>query len=62
MTTATIDRPMTTTATTEDVIKIAQEHLDKEARNRQQPNLQPRDLCPMQKAEMVQEIRASFGL
>jgi len=61
MTTATLDRPTTLPATGRTVALI-QEHLDKEARNRQQSGLQPRDLCPMQKAELVQDMRSSLGL
>ena len=39
-----------------DAIRTIQEHLDKEARNRRQTNLSPRELCPMQKAELVQDL------
>ena len=39
-----------------DAIRTIQEHLDKEARNRRQTNLSPRELGPMQKAEMVQDL------
>jgi hypothetical protein len=39
-----------------DAIRVIQEHLDKEARNRRQTNLSPRELCPMQKAELVQDL------
>ena len=39
-----------------DTIRTIQEHLDKEARNRRQTRLSPRELCPMQKAELVQDI------
>ena len=39
-----------------DAVRIIQEHLDKEARNRRQTNLSPRELCPMQKAELVQDL------
>ena len=39
-----------------DTIRTIQEHLDKEARNRRQTQLTPRELCPMQKAELVQDL------
>ena len=39
-----------------DAIKTIQEHLDKEARNRRQTSLSPKELCPMQKAELVQDL------
>ncbi|MCS7003450.1 MAG: hypothetical protein NZ518_11430 [Dehalococcoidia bacterium] len=42
----------------DDAIKIIQEHLDREARNRRQPLLEPRDLCPMQKARLVSDLTA----
>ena len=39
-----------------DAIRVIQEHLDKEARNRRQTSLNPKELCPMQKAELVQDL------
>ncbi len=40
----------------DDAIKIIQEHLDREARNRRQSTLEPKDLCPMQKARLVSDL------
>lgn len=39
-------------------IRTIQEHLDKEALNRGLTDLQPRELCPMQKTEMVEALMA----
>lgn len=54
MGTATLVRPSPTVVA--DAIRTIQEHLDKEARNRRETNLAPRELCPMQKAELVQDL------
>jgi hypothetical protein len=44
----------------DDAIKIIQEHLDREARNRRQSTLEPKDLCPMQKARLVSDLVATL--
>ncbi len=56
MTTATLERPAISRSVIEQASRVIQEHLDKEARNRRQSMLQPRELCPMQKAELVQDL------
>lgn len=53
---AVTEERRTETVVVSDVVRTIQEHLDKEARNRRQTNLSPRELCPMQKAEMVQDL------
>lgn len=58
MTTATIERTTTASAVVDEAMRILQAHLDQEARNRRMQNLRPADLCPMQKAEMIQELAA----
>ena len=42
----------------DDAIRVIQTHLDKEARNRRQVVLSPRELCPMQKAELIEDLVA----
>jgi hypothetical protein len=42
----------------DDAIKVIQTHLDKEARNRRQALLSPKELCPMQKAELIEDLVA----
>lgn len=42
----------------DDAIKVIQTHLDKEARNRRQAVLSPRELCPMQKTELIEDLVA----
>lgn len=44
------------TKTIDVAIKIIQEHLDKEARNRSLPVLKPRDLCPIQKVRLLNDL------
>jgi hypothetical protein len=44
----------------DEAIKIIQEHLDREARNRRQTTLEPKDLCPMQKARLVSDLVATL--
>jgi len=44
----------------DEAIKIIQEHLDREARNRRQTTLEPKDLCPMQKARLVSDLIATL--
>lgn len=40
----------------DDAIKLIQDHLDREARNRRLTTLEPKDLCPMQKARLVDDL------
>lgn len=40
----------------QDAISIIQQHVDKEAQNRRVRELAVRDLCPMQKAELVKDL------
>lgn len=42
----------------EEAMRIVQEHLDREARNRQLGTLAPRELCPDQKAALVRDLAA----
>lgn len=42
----------------DEAIRVIQTHLDKEARNRRQLVLSPRELCPMQKAELIEDLVA----
>ena len=42
-------------------IRTIQEHLDKEARVRRQTFLKPDELCPMQKAELVNDLSRLLG-
>jgi len=58
MSTLTLERPLTTSTTTAEAIRLIQVHLDKEAFNRRQTSLHPRELCPMQKAELVLDLAA----
>ena len=44
-----------------DTIRTIQEHLDKEARVRQRTFLKPNELCPMQKAELVNDLSRLLG-
>ncbi|MBI2863710.1 MAG: hypothetical protein HYX94_04020 [Chloroflexi bacterium] len=44
------------TKTVDVAIKTIQEHLDKEARNRSLPVLKPRELCPIQKVRLVNDL------
>lgn len=53
-----LERPAVAPDVVAQATKIMQEHLDKEAKNRRQSNLAPRDLCPMQKADLCQELAA----
>lgn len=48
------------TKVVEEAIRIIQDHLDREARNRRQVLLEPKDLCPMQKAKLVADLQAVF--
>ena len=43
-------------AVVDETIKLIQRHIDKEAQNRRVRELAIRDLCPMQKAELVQDL------
>lgn len=43
-------------AAVDEAIRVIQHHLDLEAGNRRLTSLDPRDLCPMQKAEMIQDL------
>jgi hypothetical protein len=43
-------------AVVDEAIKLIQRHVDKEAQNRRVRELPIRDLCPMQKAELVQDL------
>ena len=40
----------------DDAITTIQEHLDREARNRRLSTQEPQDLCPMQKARLVDDL------
>jgi len=40
-----------------EAIRIIQEHVDKEARNRKVSDLAIKDLCPTQKAELIRDLR-----
>lgn len=67
--TAVLERPPAMTARTEptlgvtaerdtvlEAIGLIQQHVDKEATNRRVRELPIRDLCPMQKAELVKDL------
>ncbi len=41
-----------------DAIDAIQAHLDKEARNRRQTSLLPKELCALQKVELVEDLMA----
>ena len=41
-------------------ISIIQKHLQKEARNRQLEMIEPEDLCPAQKRDMVRDLSRIF--
>lgn len=43
-----------------EAIRIIQKHVDKEARNRWVEHLDVRDLCPRQKADLVNELARLF--
>lgn len=43
-----------------EAIRIIQKHVDKEARNRWVEHLEVRDLCPRQKADLVNELARLF--
>ncbi|HLH73053.1 MAG TPA: hypothetical protein VKX96_07195 [Chloroflexota bacterium] len=43
-----------------EAIRIIQRHIDKEARNRWVEHLEVRDLCPRQKADLVNELARLF--
>lgn len=50
-------------ATTHEVISmiaIMQKHLEKEAKNREVPMLEPVDLCPAQKKDLAREMARLF--
>jgi len=50
-----IDRAAEQSAVSE-AIRIISEHLEQEARNRRLRELAPRDLCPDQKAALVEDL------
>ncbi|HUX87299.1 MAG TPA: hypothetical protein VMW65_09880 [Chloroflexota bacterium] len=43
-----------------EAIRVIQKHIDKEARNRWIEHLDVRDLCPRQKADLVNELARLF--
>lgn len=49
-------------AAVEAALAIIQTHLDREATNRRMPALQPRQLCPEQKVELLRDLRAALGV
>lgn len=43
-------------AAIDEAVRVIQKHLDAEARNRSLPSLAPRDLCPIQKVRLVNDL------
>lgn len=46
----------------EEAMRVIQTHLDREAHNRRMRSLQPQELCPDQKSELVRDLRAALDL